>query len=123
MKKLTTILFTFALFTLLFAGSANAQLSGPKYIPGDYATVTAAIAALNGAGVGAGGVTFNVAANYTETITATLSITATGTSGNRDYLPERPGNFRCKSINHSLYRRYRYSRHRCSGWYMEFDRL
>lgn len=55
------------------------QLSGLKYIPGDYATLSAAISDLNSSGVGAGGVTFNIAADYTETITATLSLTATGT--------------------------------------------
>jgi len=58
------------------------QISGSKYIPGDYATVTAGIAALNTSGVGIGGVTFNIAAGYTETITATLSVTATGTAVN-----------------------------------------
>jgi trimeric autotransporter adhesin len=59
------------------------QLSGTKSIPGDYATIQAAIAALNAQGVGAGGVTFNVAAGYTETIAAPLSITATGTSADQ----------------------------------------
>ena len=58
------------------------QLTGIKSIPGDYATVTSAVTALNAAGVGAGGVTFNVAANYTETISATISLTATGTVAN-----------------------------------------
>ena len=82
MKKLFTLLFTFALFTILLAGSANAQLSGNKYIPGNYATIALAITDLNSVGVGAGGVTFNVAANYTESIAAQLLITATGISGN-----------------------------------------
>ena len=58
------------------------QLTGTKNIPGDYATITTAVTALNSAGVGAGGVTFNVAAGYTETITATISVTATGTVAN-----------------------------------------
>lgn len=58
------------------------QLSGTKYIPVDYATIASAVTALNSSGVGAGGVTFNIAANYTETISSTISITATGTSGN-----------------------------------------
>ena len=65
-----------------FVSTASAQLSGAKAIPGDYATIEAAIADLNAQGVGAGGVTFNVAAGHTETITATLSITATGTAAN-----------------------------------------
>jgi hypothetical protein len=37
------------------------QLTGVKTIPGDYATIALAIADLNLNGVGAGGVTFNVA--------------------------------------------------------------
>jgi hypothetical protein len=57
------------------------QLSGIKTIPGDYPTISAAITALNSAGVGSGGVTFNVAAGYTETA-SNLIITATGTSAN-----------------------------------------
>ncbi|MEI7664209.1 MAG: hypothetical protein WCK34_18525, partial [Bacteroidota bacterium] len=59
-----------------------AQLTGTKAIPGDYASVAAAINALNTSGVGAGGVTFNIAGGYTETILAPLSITATGTVAN-----------------------------------------
>jgi len=43
------------------------QLTGTKTIPGDYASITAAILDLNTQGVGIGGVTFNVAAGYTET--------------------------------------------------------
>ncbi|MCC2546062.1 T9SS type A sorting domain-containing protein [Hymenobacter sp. BT175] len=54
---------------LLGSTGAWAQISGPKTIGpgGDYATVAAAIAALNAGGVGGGGVTFNVPADYTET--------------------------------------------------------
>ncbi|MEO5892083.1 MAG: hypothetical protein ABIQ31_17680 [Ferruginibacter sp.] len=59
-----------------------AQLTGVKTIPGDYATITSAVNALNTSGVGTGGVTFNVAGGYTETISATISLTATGTSAN-----------------------------------------
>lgn len=72
-------------FVFLILGTAQfcaAQLTGTKHIPGDYATITAAVAALNTSGVGSGGVTFAVAADYTETITATISITATGTAAN-----------------------------------------
>jgi hypothetical protein len=68
-----------SLFFLCFAGFS--QLSGVKTIPGDYASISAAITALNAAGVGAGGVTFDVAAGYTETAT-NLMVTATGTSAN-----------------------------------------
>ena len=72
---------------LLLLGSlgAQAQLSGSKAIPGSgttgYATLAAAITDLNAQGVGAGGVTFNLAPGYTETA-ANLLITATGTAAN-----------------------------------------
>ncbi|GAB3830642.1 hypothetical protein GCM10028821_19310 [Hymenobacter jeollabukensis] len=69
------------LLTLLGSSSAWAQLTGTKAIPGDYASLSAAITDLNTAGVGTGGVTFNVAAGYTETA-ANLTITATGTAAN-----------------------------------------
>ena len=62
-----------------------AQLAGVKTIPGTYATVAAAITDLNAQGVGAGGVTFNVAAGYTETfgsLTAGLITTTTSTISN-----------------------------------------
>jgi len=49
------------LLFILFVNVANAQLTGTKTIPGDYATVTAAVSALNTDGVGTGGVTFNIA--------------------------------------------------------------
>ncbi|MEO7482113.1 MAG: hypothetical protein ABIT81_00020, partial [Ferruginibacter sp.] len=48
--------------SILFSANANAQLTGTKNIPGDYATLTSAITDLNAQGVGAGGVTFNVVA-------------------------------------------------------------
>lgn len=68
---------------LIIAGLANAQpLAGIKTIPGNYATIQAAIAALNTAGVGSGGVTFIVALNHAETLAnpAAGVITATGTA-------------------------------------------
>jgi hypothetical protein len=73
-----------AVLALLAAPAAQAQLSGAKAIPGDYATVAAAISALNGQGVGPGGVTFNIAAGYTETFGSPTAgaITATGTAAN-----------------------------------------
>jgi len=46
----------------------TSPLTGIKTIPGNYPTILAAVNALNAAGVGIGGVTFNIAANYTETI-------------------------------------------------------
>jgi len=81
MRKVYVSLLTVLIF--LFASVvANAQLTGIKTIPGDYATVAAAVTDLNAQGVGAGGVTFNVAAGYTETIAAVISLTATGTVAN-----------------------------------------
>ncbi|MDO7851083.1 beta strand repeat-containing protein [Hymenobacter convexus] len=72
------------LLALMSATTARAQLTGTKTIPGDYTTVAAAITALNTGGVGAGGVTFNIAAGYTETLASPTAgaITATGTSAN-----------------------------------------
>lgn len=78
MKRLITLLSLMIIAQLTFG-----QLSGTFNIPGDYATITAAVTALNGAGVGSGGVTFNVAAGYTETIASPISITATGTSSDQ----------------------------------------
>ena len=65
-------------------GYSYSQLTGIKSIPGDYLTIQAAIAALNTSGVGAGGVTFNVAAGHIETFTSGTAglITATGTAAN-----------------------------------------
>ena len=67
---------------IVFAQSSNAQLTGTKNIPGNYATLSAAINALNSQGVGTGGVTFNVDAGFTSTEDCPI-ITATGTSGNQ----------------------------------------
>ncbi len=67
---------------LFFSSGVIGQITGIKYIPGDYATVSLAVTALNASGTGSGGVTFNVAANYTETISTTISLTATGTAAN-----------------------------------------
>ncbi|MBL7766276.1 MAG: T9SS type A sorting domain-containing protein [Chitinophagaceae bacterium] len=52
-------------FLLLVSFSVKAQVSGVKNIPGDYATLAAAITDLNNTGVGAGGATINL--NQTET--------------------------------------------------------
>jgi hypothetical protein len=75
----------------LFSRSASAQLSGAKYIPGDYATLSAAITAVNASGVGLGGVIFNIAAGHTETIAVPLSLTATGTLANPIQFRKDPG--------------------------------
>lgn len=65
----------------LITGTAKAQLTGIKTIPGDYPTISAAVNDLNIQGVGNGGVTFHVAAGHTETISSVISLTATGTLG------------------------------------------
>ncbi|MCX6162110.1 MAG: right-handed parallel beta-helix repeat-containing protein, partial [Ignavibacteriae bacterium] len=81
MKTFYRFILVMGIIALSFTQSSYAQLSGTKTIPGDYATITAAITDLNTQGVGAGGVTFNVAAGFTETA-SNLVITATGTSAN-----------------------------------------
>lgn len=82
MKKIRFVSFILILL-LVCMGRINAQpISGTKTIPGDYSTLSLAISALNTNGVGSGGVTFNVAAGYTESITDSLKITASGTASN-----------------------------------------
>jgi hypothetical protein len=75
MRKHLLILLTAMLLVL----TGQAQLTGTKNIPGDYATLAAAITDLNTVGVGSGGVVLNVAAAQTATGTA-LQINATGTA-------------------------------------------
>jgi trimeric autotransporter adhesin len=79
MMRFITLLAALALFT---ASSSFAQLSGTRNIPCDYVTLADAVTALNTQGVGTGGVTFNVAAGHTETLTGKITITATGTAAN-----------------------------------------
>ncbi len=81
MKKQFYFVFLCTLLFILFGGNSYAQLTGVKTIPGTYATLAAAITDLNTQGVGSGGVTFNVAAGYTDTA-SNLTITATGTFAN-----------------------------------------
>ncbi|MBK9401347.1 MAG: right-handed parallel beta-helix repeat-containing protein [Bacteroidetes bacterium] len=78
-KHFYRVLTILSIWLIGVSGNVQAQLSGIKTIPGDYATVAAAITAVNGAGVGAGGVTFNVAAGHTETLAGKITLTATGT--------------------------------------------
>jgi len=73
------------ILSLICSVFAQAQVSGTFAIPGaSYPTIASAITALNTSGVGTGGVTFNVAAGYTETLPSLTSglITATGTAAN-----------------------------------------
>ncbi len=78
-KKFITLI-----FLLIISGLTFGQISGVKSIPGDYPTIANAISVLNSAGVGPGGVTFNVAGGYSELFTSATSglITATGTEAN-----------------------------------------
>lgn len=84
----------FRMFLLIllsgFASLCRAQISGTKTVPGDYATITAAVGALNTQGIGSGGVTINVAAGFTETIGSTISLTATGTVANPITIQKNP---------------------------------
>jgi hypothetical protein len=80
--KLKPLHFFAVVLMLLSTTNLMAQLTGTKTIPGDYATVSAAVTALNTQGVGTGGVTFSVASGYTQSITAPIIITATGTAAN-----------------------------------------
>ena len=74
-SRLTMIMLLF-----LVGQRVSAQaLTGVKTIPGSYSSVKMAIDSLNAFGVGTGGVTFNIAAGYTETLTSGLVVTATGT--------------------------------------------
>ena len=59
----TTVGFALCLFTY----EANAQLTGNKNIPGNYADLAAAITDLNTQGVGSGGVTLNIVASNPQT--------------------------------------------------------
>ncbi|PIP55189.1 MAG: hypothetical protein COX07_01240, partial [Bacteroidetes bacterium CG23_combo_of_CG06-09_8_20_14_all_32_9] len=78
MKKISLFLISVLLFTL----TGFSQLSGTKTIPGDYVSIATAIIDLNSVGVAPTGVTFNVAAGYTETFANVTDglITATGTT-------------------------------------------
>ncbi len=67
---------------LLSFSSAFSQLSGTFSIPTDYASLSAFATALNTVGVGPGGVTLNVPAGYTESVTAPILFTTTGSTGN-----------------------------------------
>jgi len=62
------------------------EISGTKTVSNtgspDYSSIAAAVAALNNSIIGSGGVTFNVAAGHTETYTAEIILTATGTASN-----------------------------------------
>ncbi|MCX6305638.1 MAG: T9SS type A sorting domain-containing protein [Bacteroidetes bacterium] len=70
-----------------------AQLTGIKTIPGTYPSLSSAIADLNSQGVGAGGVTFNLAAGYTETLSSSTAglITTTTATASKPIVFQRSG--------------------------------
>lgn len=65
---------------LLLSGFANAQITGVNTVPGTFATIEAAVTALNAFGVGSGGATINVAAGHTETPAGPLVLTIAANS-------------------------------------------
>ncbi len=67
MQNKLRIYISFLFLLTLFTSSSFAQLTGTKTIPGDYATLSDAIDALNTVGVGTGGVTFNLVASNPQT--------------------------------------------------------
>ncbi len=69
MRKLTSFFMVIAA-VLFFAANTFAQLSGTKNIPGDYASLDAAIIDLNTVGVGSGGVVLNLLAANPQTAPA-----------------------------------------------------
>ncbi|MCF8255404.1 MAG: hypothetical protein K9J84_12580, partial [Bacteroidia bacterium] len=86
-NSLGKVLILFLSVLVVNSTTVFGQLTGTKTVGGgspDYATIAAAITALNSSGVGSGGVTFNVAAGHTETVSslANYKITATGTASN-----------------------------------------
>lgn len=84
MKKIYFMLLAiFLSFNTLNIEKINAQITGIKNIPGNYATLAIAIANLNSVGVGAGGVTLNLIAAHPQTApVGGYRITAIGTAAN-----------------------------------------
>jgi hypothetical protein len=74
----------FFLMLVVLPQNLFGQLSGSYSIPGSpFATVKSAFDSLNLVGVGSGGVTFNITAGYTESVSDSVFIlTATGTVSN-----------------------------------------
>ncbi|MDP3928031.1 MAG: hypothetical protein Q8R57_03325, partial [Bacteroidota bacterium] len=71
-QKLKRRVLPLLLFLIIFIGvkDLRAQLTGTRTVGSgkDYASIAAAVTALNSSGVGAGGVTFNIDAGHTENI-------------------------------------------------------
>ena len=89
--KFTCVIITGLLLFLLPSLSFGQALTGTKYIPGDYSTISAALLDLNTNGVGTGGVVFNVAAGTTEAaVVGGDSIKVSGTASNRIVFQKDP---------------------------------
>ncbi|MFZ1703452.1 MAG: hypothetical protein WAT79_03845, partial [Saprospiraceae bacterium] len=81
MKKFSQLLSI--LFAFILTGNVFGQItiSGGSNVNGPYATIAAAVTALNGATI-SGAVTVNVNAGHTETLSNRINLTATGTAVN-----------------------------------------
>ena len=91
-RRLKTLAVLAVMAVLACSMPAHAQLTGIKTIPGDYTTFMAAVADLNTQGVGAGGVTFNIAAGHTETgVAAVLTIATNPPSATRPIVFRKNG--------------------------------
>ncbi len=91
MKKIKRYFYVFAL--LFLSARAVAQVSGVQTVPGTYATLAALVTDLNTVGVGPGGATINVAAGYTEALSAplVLTITTNTTTSSRPLVIQKSG--------------------------------
>jgi PKD repeat protein len=86
-SKKSSLLATIAFYLLglLISNQLQAQISGTKTVCTsgcDYSTIADAVTALNTSGVGSGGVTIEVSSGHTETLSAAINLTATGTASN-----------------------------------------
>lgn len=104
-KKLKASFFVFScLFGLIYSNQSMAQISGTKTVCSggcDYATIAAAVTALNTSGVGSGGVNIEVSAGHTETSSAMINLTATGTSSKPIKIYTAGGGTNAKITAHS----------------------
>ena len=79
MKTIKRYFYVLAVFCL--SAKAFGQVTGIQTVPGTYPTLAALVTDLNTVGVGPGGATINVAAGYTEALSAPLVLTiATNTT-------------------------------------------
>ena len=76
MRKFYVILFT-AIFIFVANNFSYGQLTGTKTIPGDYATIAAAVTDLNAQGVGASGQVNTIKSDIVTTIDNYDTITIT----------------------------------------------